>query len=142
MRCKILRLWTLLLIGLFVAIGAYSQQDQATPPKDQAPLPKKEQAPSPANRITIEVTGGDANKPIENASVYVKTVEEHLIKDKKFEVNVKTNPQGMAHVPDAPLGRVLVQVVADGWKPYGHWFDVTQQKQLIKVHLERPPKWY
>jgi hypothetical protein len=143
MRRKVFNLWAfLLLIGLGLATGVPAQQDQATPPKDQAPLPKKDQAPSPANRITIEVTGGDANKPIENASVYVKTVEEHLIKDKKFEVNVKTNPEGMAHVPDAPLGRVLVQVVADGWKPYGHWFDVTQQKQLIKVHLERPPKWY
>ena len=94
------------------------------------------------HRLTIEVTGGDANKPVENASVYVKTVEEHLIKDKKFEVNVKTNPQGVAHVPDAPLGKVLVQVVADGWKPYGHWHDVTEAKQVIKVHLERPPKWY
>jgi hypothetical protein len=143
MRRKVFNLWAfLLLIGLGLAIGVPAQQDQATSPKDQAPPSKKDQAPSPANRITIEVTGGDANKPIENASVYVKTVEEHLIKDKKFEVNVKTNPQGMAHVPDAPLGRVLVQVVADGWKPYGHWFDVTQQKQLIKVHLERPPRWY
>jgi len=119
-------------------------QDEAAPAKsqDQAPSSKKEQAPSPMHRLTIEVTGGDANKPVENASVYVKTVEEHLIKDKKFEVNVKTNPQGVAHVPDAPLGKVLVQVVADGWKPYGHWHDVTEAKQVIKVHLERPPKWY
>ena len=80
---------------------------------------------------------------MENASVYVKTVEEHaVLKNKKFEVNVKTNQSGVAHVPDAPLGRVLVQVVADGWKTYGHWYDVTDPKQTIKVHLERPPKWY
>ncbi|HTZ46127.1 MAG TPA: carboxypeptidase-like regulatory domain-containing protein [Verrucomicrobiae bacterium] len=103
---------------------------------------KKDQAPSPNNRITIEVTAGDASKPVENASVYVKTIEEHALKDKKSEVNVKTNQEGVAHVPDAPLGKVLIQVVAEGWKPYGHWFDITDPKQVIKIHLERPPKWY
>ena len=104
---------------------------------------KQQQPPSPENRITIIVTGGDSEKPVENASVYVKTVEEHaVLKNKKFEVNVKTNQSGVAHVPDAPLGRVLVQVVADGWKTYGHWYDVTDPKQTIKVHLDRPPKWY
>ena len=96
----------------------------------------------PSNRLTIEVTGGESSKPVENASVYVKTIEQHLIKDKKFEVNVKTNQEGEAHVPDAPLGRVLVQVVADGWKTYGHWYEITDPKQVIKIHLERPPKWY
>ena len=102
----------------------------------------KQEPPAPTNKLTIEVTGGDENKPVENASVYLKTVEEHMIKDKKFEVNVKTNQKGMAHVPDAPMGRVLIQIVADGWKTYGHWFDVTDPKQVIKIHLEKPPKWY
>ena len=110
--------------------------------QDPVPLPKKEQSPSPENRIAIEVTGGEANKPVENASVYVKTVEQHLIKDKKFEVNVKTNQKGVAHLPDAPLGRVLIQVVAEGWKTYGHWYELTETKQVIKIHLDRPPKWY
>ena len=137
------QVWTILATGILALTTAvWARQDPAPPPKDQTPPSKKETAPSPNNRITIEVTGGDSNKPIENASVYVKTVEEHLIKDKKFEVNVKTNPQGVAHVPDSPLGRVLVQIVADGWKPYGHWFDITDPKQVIKIHLERPPKWY
>jgi len=40
------------------------------------------------------------------------------------------------------MGRVLVQVVAEGWKTYGRWLDITDPKQTIKVHLERPPKWY
>jgi hypothetical protein len=135
-----------LLAGFSGATLLSAQQDQSgagTPKQDQAPPPsKKDQAPAPANRLTIEVTAGDANKPVENASVYVKTVEEHLVKDKKFEVNVKTSPSGVAHVPDSPMGRVLIQVVADGWKPYGHWYDITDPKQTIKIHLERPPKWY
>jgi len=107
----------------------------------------KPQTPPPARdiqtRITIEVTGGEKSVPVENASVYVKFIEEHAIKkDKKLEMNVKTSRDGIAHVPNAPMGRVLVQVVAEGWKTYGRWLDITDPKQTIKVHLEKPPKWY
>lgn len=109
-----------------------------------APAPKPGgQKPDPQSRITIEVTGGEKEAPVENASVYFKYIEEHAIKkNKKLELNVKTNHDGVAHVPDAPLGRVLIQVLAEGWKSYGRWFDVTDPKQIIKIHLERPPKWY
>jgi hypothetical protein len=94
-------------------------------------------------RVTIEVTGGEKDTPVENASVYLKYVEEHkLRKDKKYELNVKTNHEGIAHVPDAPLGKVLVQIVAEGWKTYGKWYEITEAKEPIKIHLERPPKWY
>ena len=126
--------WLAVLLGLIA--GSYeihAQQDSKGSQNQPAPAPAK---------LTIEVTGGDENKPVENASVYLKTVEEHMLKDKKFEVNVKTNQKGVAHVPDPPAGRVLIQVVAEGWKTYGHWFDVTDPKQVIKVHLEKPPKWY
>ena len=126
-------LWMAALAALMVCLSIVASQD---------PKGKQETPAAPANKLTIEVTGGDESRPIENASVYVKTVEEHLIKDKKFEVNVKTNMKGVAHVPDAPTGRILIQVVADGWKTYGHWYDVTDLKQVIKIHLEKPPKWY
>ena len=97
----------------------------------------------PTSRVTIEVSGGEKESPVENASVYLKYVEEHkLKKDRKVELNVKTNRDGTAHIPEAPTGRVLLQVVAEGWKTYGRWYDITEAKQTIKVHLERPAKWY
>jgi len=136
MRMKRSQVWTCVVLGVLAVATAVGAQKQEVPPA------QKDQGPVAGNRITIEVTGGDANKPVENASVYVKTIEQHLIKDKKIEVNVKTNAQGVAHVPDTPMGRVLIQVVADGWKSYGHWYDITEPKQVIKIHLERPPKWY
>jgi hypothetical protein len=117
-------------------------------PAQSSPAPaSKPQSPAPAvevqTRLTVEVTGGEKNIPVENASVYVKFVEEHAIKkNKTLEINVKTSREGIAHVPDAPMGRALVQVVAEGWKTYGHWLDITDPKQTIKVHLEKPPKWY
>ena len=120
---------------LFLATRAAAQGTQ-TPKAPQ-------QKPDPQSRVTIEVTGGEKEAPVENASVYFKYIEEHAIKkNKKLELNVKTNRDGVAHVPDAPLGRVLIQVLAEGWKSYGRWFDVTDPKQIIKIHLERPPKWY
>src|ERR1700749_913657 len=125
---------TALALALLVPmmIGAQEQ----TPPANKTQLEQ-------LSRITIEVSGGEKSTPIENASVYIKYVEERKIKSNKpVELNVKTNRDGTAHVPDAPLGRALVQVVADGWKTYGRWYDVTEAKQTIKIHLDRPPKWY
>lgn len=104
---------------------------------------KAETPPEQTSRVTIEVSGGEKEAPVENASVYIKYVEERKIRrDKKLELNVKTNRDGTAHVPGAPMGRVLIQVVADGWKTYGRWYDITDAKQIIKVHLEKPPRWY
>lgn len=116
----------------------------ATSAQDPAPAPK---TPPPSavefSHLTIEVSGGENAVPVENASVYVKYFEEHVIrKDKKLELNVKTNREGLAHVPDAPVGRALVQIIADGWKTYGRWYDITDAKQVIKIRLEKPPKWY
>ena len=126
---------------LATAAVCVAGQDQSSPPA--SPPAKAPAESTEPTRLTIEVTGGLKDVPIENASVYVKYVEEHAIKkDKKLELNVKTNREGVAHVAEAPLGRALVQVIADGWKPYGRWYDITDTHQVIKVRLELPPKWY
>lgn len=126
----------LMLLAVMAAAGAVA----AAHAPDAKAAPARTDQP---NRITIEVTGGEKDVPVENASVYLKYVEERKIfKDKKKELNVKTNREGHARIPDAPMGKVLIQVVADGWKTYGRWVEITEPNQVIKVHLERPPKWY
>jgi len=123
---------------LLALAGAVSAQAPANDSKDKTP-PKTDQT----SRVTIEVGGGEKDTPVENASIYVKYIEERkLMKDKKLELNVKTNRDGTAHIPAAPMGRVLIQVVADGWKTYGRWYDISDLKQTFKIHLEKPPKWY
>lgn len=126
-------------IFLASAFGVAAAQDPpASAPKTPPPATSDTTA-----RLTIEVSGGDKALPVENASVYVKYIEERTLrKDKKLELNVKTNREGVTHVPDAPMGRALIQVVADGWKPYGRWYDINDAHQTIKIHLEKPPKWY
>jgi hypothetical protein len=128
-----------LILLLLPSIALYSRAQDTPAPAPKTQTPRLDAA----SRLTIEVTGGDNNVPVENASVYVKYIEERkLLKDKKLELNVKTNREGIAHITGAKPGRVLIQIVADGWKTFGHWFDITDPKQTIKVHLDRPPKWY
>jgi hypothetical protein len=103
----------------------------------------KDQKPSGVTKLRIEVMGGEKKQPVENASVYVKYVQERaLAKDKKFEMNFKTNREGVTKVPEVPRGKVLIQVVAEGWKPFGRWYDLEEGQQTIKIHLEKPPRWY
>jgi hypothetical protein len=121
---------------LFVAIAA-SAQDK---PADSGV--QGDSGPKDA-RITIVVTGGEDKKPVDSASVYVRYVEEHKHgKDKKIEMNLKTNQSGVCHVPVNPPGKFLVQVIAEGWKTYGEYYDAAQTEQTINISLVRPPKWY
>ena len=129
-----------LLIVIFGALPLYAQGNA---PKDsQSPAEGADPAPA-AKRLRIEVFGGEKNVAVENASVYLKfTEEKKLGKDKNYQLNVKTNRAGVAHIPDPPLGRVLIQIVAEGWKTYGKYYELTDSGEVIKIHLERPPKWY
>lgn len=89
-------------------------------------------------RLRIEVTGGDANKPVADASVYVRYPD-----DKKFELDLKTNQEGIARSPEIPQGRILIQIVAPGWKTYGEYHDISEAEPTIQIHLLKPTThWY
>jgi hypothetical protein len=93
--------------------------------------------------LTIIVTSAEDKKPVDSASVYVKYVQGRLLgKDKKIEMNLKTNLSGVVHVPEIPRGRFLVQIIAPGWKTFGEYYEVDQAEQTINIELARPPKWY
>lgn len=135
-RCVKTSLRLALLLILLIAVAA-SGQDKDADAKAKADSDAKDV------RLTIVVTGGEDKKPVDSASVYVRYVEEHKHgKDKKIEMNLKTNQSGICHVPVIPPGRFVVQVIADGWKTYGEYFDISQTEQTINITLVRPPKWY
>jgi len=124
------------LLILLIAVAAHGQDKDAG-------AKAKADSESKDVRLTIVVTGGEDKKPIDSASVYVRYVEEHKHgKDKKIEMNLKTNQEGICHVPVIPPGRFVVQVIADGWKTYGEYYDLNQSEQTINITLVRPPKWY
>src|SRR5205823_12531520 len=99
------------LVASLVVVGRASAQNPPSSPEPKAGASR----PEPQSRITIEVTGGDKETPVDTASVYFKYIEEHKIKkNKTMEWNVKTNREGIDNVPDAPLGRVPSQGSAEG----------------------------
>jgi len=125
--------------GFAVTTCARTQDKAAQPVQSEGTAP----APATVKKLTIEVSGGEKNVAVENASVYLKYAEERkLRKDKKYALNVKTNRDGTAHIPDPPLGKVLIQVVAEGWKTFGEYYDLGDAAAVIKIHLDRPRKWY
>lgn len=127
------------LCGHSLAQSAESQSSSQNASAAQQPQP----VPATSSRLTIQVTAGEKNEPVDSASVYVKYIHEHkLRKDKRFEMNVKTNRDGIAHVPEPPKGKILIQIVAPGWKPFGKWFEIEDLSQPIQIHLEKPPRWY
>jgi hypothetical protein len=94
-------------------------------------------------RLRLEVTGGDPAGPVEGASVYVRYLVKHrMAKDENVEMNLKTSHDGTVMVPFVPRGEVTVQIVAEHWKPYGQKYQMTEGEQVIKIHLEKPTKWY
>jgi hypothetical protein len=126
------------LLALAIAVVLAPALAHSKDSKDQA----KSDEPV-GTRLRVEVTGGDRSIPVDLASVYVRFVIRHQTsRDEKPELDVKTNKDGVAVVPFVPRGKITVQVVADGWKPYGESYELTLDEQVIKIHLERPPKWY
>jgi hypothetical protein len=94
-------------------------------------------------KLRIEVTAGDEGKPVDGASVYVRYTEGRVLgKDKKIEQNWKTNKEGVVKVPELPRGKVLIQVIAPGWKTFGQWYELDQDEQTVKIRLQKPPRWY
>jgi hypothetical protein len=80
----------------------------------------------------------NATSRLADASIYLRFPDQ-----KKVELDLKTNQEGIARSPEIRQGKVLIQVVAQGWKTYGEYHDVTESEQTIQIHLVKPPiKWY
>lgn len=125
--------WLILLMAALLTPGCYAQAEKE----------KAAQKGGESTKLRIEVTAGEKSEPVDSASVYVKFQKERLLaKDKMIEMNVKTNREGVAKIPTVPRGKVLVQVIAPGWKTYGKWYDVSEEEQTIKINLQKPPRWY
>jgi len=123
------------IVSLSVASGSFAQR------KESSGQGKSDE--SDTVRIHLEVTGGDPATPVDSASVYVRYIVKHrMAKDQSVELNLKTNREGVVIVPGVPRGEITIQVVAEHWKPFGQKFQATEDQQMIKVHLEKPPRWY
>ena len=132
-----------------LAVFQESQQNQTTsqekPAQDKPTDSKKDSKPSDptTTKLRIHVVSAD-DKPVSNASVYVRfPVAGGLFhKEKLAELNLKTNEDGSVKVPDIPRGKILIQVVAKGWKTYGKWHEIDTEATTVEIKLEPPAHWY
>lgn len=126
------RIWLLCRIFAVILVGAAAGFSQA----------KQDQ---PQTKLRIEITAGEKSVPVDMASVYIRYVitdASKELKDKKFELNLKSNREGIASLPSLPRGKVTIQVIAPGWKTFGKIYELVDDEQTVKIHLEKPPSWY
>jgi len=134
----------IMLLGAAPALAQTGSTDKAVPPEKSGAQDKKEtkSADAATTKLRIVVTGND--KPVSNASVYVKYNEPGGLfhREKLAEMNFKTNLDGSVKVPEIPRGKILIQVIAKGWHTYGKWYEVETESETIQIKLEPPPRWY
>jgi len=111
-----------------------------TPANRAAGKPDKE---NPVSALQIVVTGGDSGKPVDNASVYVRYEEPRFLRHpRKIELDLKTDLAGIAKVKDVPRVKIMIQVVKDGWRPFGQYYVLDKEEETINIHLKPPAHWY
>jgi hypothetical protein len=145
-------LWAALLLAVFACAAStgWAQTDQAkSGSQSQADSDKSAAAKAdktsepPTTRLKIVITDPH-DKPVGNASVYVRFNQTvgAFHKDKLVEMNLKTNEDGTVKVPEIPQGKIMIQVIAKGWHTYGKWFDIEKKEDTLEIKLDPPPHWY
>lgn len=132
----------LLLAGVAEAQENNSDQSESKQPSSQKDK-KDDQSKQATVKLRILVLS-DKEKPVGNASVYVRFNQSGGVfhRDKLVELNLKTNQDGSVKVPEIPQGQVMIQVIAPGWHTYGKWYDIERDEDLIRINLAPPPHLY
>lgn len=134
----------IILLSAGIAFAQSGSGDKQALPEKSSAQDKKENksSDSATTKLRIVVTANE--KPISNASVYVKFNEPGglLRHDKLAEMSFRTNEDGSVKVPEIPRGKILIQVIAKGWHTYGKWYEIETESQTIQIKLEPPPHWY
>jgi len=88
--------------------------------------------------LVIQVIGTDQGSegPVEGAEVYVKSEAEGV----EYEREVSTSGKGIAKLDDVPRGKLLIQVTAEEWLPFGDRYEVDEEEQSIEIKLNKPQK--
>ena len=96
-------------------------------------------------KIQVKVMNLDG-KPIDRASVIVKFVSGHSVvklgKNIMTHWEMRTNQDGIAKIPELPRGKVLVQVIAQGFQTFGGTFEVEEPEKTLEIKLNPPQAQY
>lgn len=101
---------------------------------------RKYKAPPPMAKIQVTVLRAEDDKPLQNIGVVFHATSEG--KD-QGNMELKTNREGVATLNIIPVGsKVLVQVIASGYRTFGKEYDVPTSEKLITVKLLPPGEQY
>ena len=96
-------------------------------------------------KLTLEVKTLGGN-PIERASVIVRFVEGRSIakfgKKIRTSYELRTNQDGVAKIPAIPQGKILVQVIAKGYKTFGQTYEINEAEKVLEIKLNPPQPQY
>lgn len=127
------------LVVSFLLVSAAVAQSDKQDKKDKS----ADNGKDAVTALEITVVGGPKDKPVDNASVYLHWDEPRFLRhDKQMEFDLKTDMKGVAIVKDVPRKKILIQVVKNGWRPFGRYYDLNQPEQKITIKLEPPAHWY
>jgi len=99
---------------------------------------RKYKAPPPVSKVEVTILRDVDGKPVENAAV-VFTLEQ----GEKGNMELKTDEDGKAVIDVLPTGsKVVMQVIAKGYKTYGGEYTLDKSQLAIGVRLKRPGQQY
>lgn len=91
--------------------------------------PAKEPVEEKWAELTVTIRGD--NDPIENAQVYIASLE------KNNNNSLRTDQNGTVLFERVPVGKVKLHVIATGWKTFGREERLREGKNTLDVSLER-----
>ena len=102
-------------------------------------------AAPPMTRLTVQVDSAETGKPIDRASVIVKFPDK--LNPVKFKRSItswetKTNQQGNVTIPEIPMGKITVQIIAQHFQTFGDIYQLNQPEQTITIKLNPPQPQY
>jgi hypothetical protein len=115
-------------LALALAVSAHGQTERHG---------RKYKALKPAATITVKVEKAANGKPISNAAVVFRAIDQAGKNEGSMEI--KTDPDGNAKIDIIEVGsHVKVQVIADGFATNAAEFDVPTEEKSIVLKMEKP----
>ncbi len=112
--------WSAMILGLFPVTILLAQDETNTVKKPALIV------------VHIQVTDRRTGSAIDNADVQVKWGQ-----GESDSGSATTNSKGMARLTDVPRGKVVIAVIASGYKKVIPSFDLKKEEQPIKIELDR-----
>ena len=85
-------------------------------------------------------------KPVDRAAVIIQFSKgRSVVKFGKNEMTsweLRTNQEGLIHLPSIRQGHVEVQVIAKGYQTYGNKYDINEEEKTIDITLNPPQQQY